>query len=269
MDNRPLGLLDSGVGGFTVVKKVMQKLPHESTIFIGDSAHMPYGNKSKEEVIKLTRQSVKFLLSKKVKLIIFACNTATAAAMATLQKEVQPQIIGVIQSGSLAAARTTRNKKVAVCATPVTINSHAYQKEIKFRNPQIKVYELAASRLAPLVEKRKDYRTNLVAVKESLQPLMHSDFAFDTFVLGCTHYPIIAKEFAAVLPADVQIVDPADQVAQYTFNVLRRDGLLHDPAAKNYHAYYTTGDAAKFAAIGRAFLGTKNLAAEQVDTENL
>ncbi len=267
MDNRPIGLLDSGVGGFTVVKKVIQKLPDESTIFIGDSAHMPYGDKSKEEVIKLTRQSVKFLLSKNVKLIIFACNTATAAAMDTLQKEVKQQIIGVIQSGSLAAARTTKNKKVAVCATPVTIASHAYKKEIKFRDPQIKVTELAAPRLAPLIEKRRDYATNLAAVKESLKPLEGQDF--DTFVLGCTHYPIIQKEFAECLNDNVQIVDPADQVAQYTFNVMRRDGLFHDDSGKNYHKYYTTGDANKFAAMGRSFLGEKALVAKHVNTENL
>lgn len=267
MDNRPIGLLDSGVGGFTVVKKVIAKLPDESTIFIGDSAHMPYGDKSKEEVIALTRKSVKFLLSKNVKLIIFACNTATAAAMDTLQKETQPQIIGVIQSGSLAAARTTRTKKVAVCATPVTINSHAYKKEIHFRDPAIQVIEIAAPRLAPLIEKRRDYATNLAAVSESLQPLKNKDF--DTFVLGCTHYPLIQKEFAQCLPSGVQIVDPADQVAQYTFNVMRRDGLFHDHSGKNFHHYYTTGNANKFAAMGRSFLGEKALVAKHVNTENL
>ncbi|WP_416338113.1 glutamate racemase, partial [Lactobacillus acetotolerans] len=102
MDNRPIGLLDSGVGGLTVVKKVIQKLPNESTVFIGDNAHIPYGDKTNEEVIALTRRSVKFLLNKNVKLIIFACNTATAAAMDVIQDEIKPQIIGVIQSGSLA-----------------------------------------------------------------------------------------------------------------------------------------------------------------------
>lgn len=267
MDNRPIGLLDSGVGGFTVVKKVISKLPYESTIFIGDSAHMPYGDKSKQEVINLTRQSVKFLMSKKVKLIIFACNTATAVAMSTLQKEVQPQIIGVIQSGSLAAARTTRTKKVAVCATPVTINTHAYRKEIHLRDPQIKVWEIAAPRLAPLIEERRDHATNLAAVKASLRPLMNKDF--DTFVLGCTHYPIIEREFAQVLPAGVQIVDPADQVAQYTFNVLRRDGLFHDHSGSNDHEYYTTGDVPQFTATGRRFLGIKDITVQHVDTENL
>lgn len=266
MDRRPIGLLDSGVGGFTIVKKVINKLPNESTIFIGDSKHMPYGDKSREEVIELTRKSVNFLLSKNVKLIIFACNTATAAAMDIIQKEIDVQIIGVIQSGSLAAARTTKNNKVAVCATPVTINSHAYEKEIKYRNSEIDVTEVATPDLAPLIEQRKNFETNLKAVEHDLIPLKEKDF--DTFVLGCTHYPIIQKEFAEVLGKSVHIVDPADQVAQYTFNVMRRDGLFNiHPSI--YHKYYTTGDPDNFAAMGRAFLGDQNLVAERVDTENL
>ena len=120
MDNRPIGLLDSGLGGLSVAKKVIEKLPNESTVFIGDNAHMPYGDRTKEEIIELVRKSVQFLLDKNVKLIIFACNTATAMAMSTIQTEIDPQIIGVIQSGSLAASRTTKNKKVAVVSTKAT-----------------------------------------------------------------------------------------------------------------------------------------------------
>ena len=228
---------------------------------------MPYGDKNDKEVINLTRQSVKFLMSKNVKLIIFACNTATAVAMTTLQKEFKPQIIGVIQSGSLAAVHATRNKKVAVMATPVTINSHAYKKEIQFRDPKIEVSELAAPKLAPLIEKQKDYSTNLAAVKESIKPLENKNF--DTFVLGCTHYPIIEKEFAASLPKGVKIIDPADQVAQYTFNVMKRDSLFHDNSGKNYHQYYTTGDVNKFETMGRSVLGEKTLVAKPINIENL
>ena len=126
MDNRPIGLLDSGLGGLSVAKKVIEKLPNESTVFIGDNAHMPYGDRTKEEIIELVRKSVQFLLDKNVKLIIFACNTATAMAMSTIQAEIDPQIIGVIQAGRLAASRTTKNKKVAVVSTNATAESHAY-----------------------------------------------------------------------------------------------------------------------------------------------
>ncbi|WEV71221.1 glutamate racemase [Lactobacillus sp. ESL0785] len=263
MDNRPIGLLDSGVGGLTVVKKVMQKMPHESTVFIGDNAHIPYGDKSKEEIIALTRQSVKFLLSKDVKLIIFACNTATAAAMPTIQKEVDQQIIGVIQSGSLAAAGVTKNKRVAVVGTQVTAASHAYQKELKFRDPEIKVTELAAPKLVPLIERDADAATCLTAVKESLAPIKQQDF--DTIILGCTHFPIIRDQFAQVLSKRVQIVDPADQVAQYTYNVMKRDDLFSSPQAMVSHEYYTTGDVAMVNELGRSFLGEPMFSARHLD----
>lgn len=266
MDNRPIGLLDSGFGGLSVVKKVIEKLPNESTVFIGDNAHMPYGNKTKEAVINLTRKSIKFLLEKDVKLIVIACNTATAAAMDTMQKEVEQQIIGVIQSGALAATRATKNKKVAVVATNVTVNSHAYQKQIKFRDPEIQVTELAAPKLAPLVEAQKDYATNLEVVKESLAPLKGKDF--DTLVLGCTHYPLIKKEFEeAINDKNVNILDPADQVAQYTFNVMRRDGLFSDHQ-KPTHEYYTTGNAETFDKLARRFMNDDTLTSKHVDTEN-
>ncbi|MDU7065427.1 glutamate racemase [Lactobacillus crispatus] len=267
MDNRPIGLLDSGLGGLSVAKKVIEKLPNESTVFIGDNAHMPYGDRTKEEVIELTRKSVKFLLSQNVKLIIFACNTATAAAMSTIQEEIDPQIIGVIQSGSLAAARTTKNKKVAVVATNVTVNSHAYAKEIHFRDPEIQVTELAAPKLAPLVEAQKDHATNLAVVKESLAPLEGKDF--DTLIMGCTHYPLIQTEFEeAVDNKKVTILDPADQVAQYTFNVMRRDGLFSDENQPAVHEYYTTGDPTSFDRLARTFMDDDTLTSKHVDTEN-
>ena len=267
MDNRPIGLLDSGLGGLSVAKKVIEKLPNESTVFIGDNAHMPYGDRTKEEVIELTRKSVKFLLSQNVKLIIFACNTATAAAMSTIQEEIDPQIIGVIQSGSLAAARTTKNKKVAVVATNVTVNSHAYAKEIHFRDPEIQVTELAAPKLAPLVEAQKDHATNLAVVKESLAPLEGKDF--DTLIMGCTHYPLIQTEFEeAVDNKKVTILDPADQVAQYTFNVMRRDGLFSDKNQPAVHEYYTTGDPTSFDRLARTFMDDDTLTSKHVDTEN-
>ncbi len=267
MDNRPIGLLDSGVGGLSVAKKVIQKLPNESTVFIGDNAHMPYGDRTREEVIELTRKSVKFLLSKNVKLIIFACNTATAAAMSTIQTEVEPQIIGVIQSGALDAARKTNNKKVAVVATNVTVNSHAYAKEIHFRDPEIQVTELAAPKLAPLVEARKDHATNLKVVKESLTPLKEKDF--DTLVLGCTHYPLIQREFEeAIDNPNVTILDPADQVAQYTFNVMSRDGLFSTSDHQASHEYYTTGNVDNFDKLARSFMANDTLTSKHVDTEN-
>lgn len=261
MDNRPIGVLDSGLGGLTVLKKVIAKLPNESTVFIGDQANMPYGDRSKEEIIELTRASVKFLLSKNVKTIIFGCNTATAAAMPTIQKEIDQQIIGVIQSGALDAAKKTKNNKVAVIATTATVMSHAYRDEIQFRNSNIEVQEFAQPALAPLAEQDPDDDTKLKVVSESLKTLKDADF--DTLILGCTHYPLLLNQIQACIDPDKLILDPADQVAQYTYNVLKRDKMLANGPAK--HEYYTTGNARKFTEIARQWMQDSTLVGHHVE----
>ena len=262
MDNRPIGLLDSGVGGLTVVKKIIAKMPHESTVFIGDNAHVPYGDKSKAEIIALTKQSVNFLLSKNVKLIVFACNTATAVAMNAIQKEIEPQIIGVIQSGALAAAQATKNKKVAVVATKMTVSLNAYQKEIQKRDPKIVVHEIAAPQIVPLIEADAGHQAYISALQERLLPINRLDT--DTLVLGCTHYPIIRSEFAQCLKPNVQIIDPADQVAQYTYNVMKRDGLFSTNSSEGAHEYYTTGNVRKFNELGKIVLDKQHISAKHL-----
>lgn len=262
MDNRPIGLLDSGVGGLTVVKKVLEKMPHESTIFIGDNAHIPYGDKSKEEIIALTSKSVQFLLSQNVKLIIFACNTATAVAMETIQPEITPRIIGVVQAGSQAALTKTQNKKIAVVATAMTIAQHAYQKELGKLDPETQVTEIAAPELAPMIEKNVASAVKLAAVKKTLRPLANSEV--DTLILGCTHYPIIQQEFRQALPANVQIVDPADQVAESAVLTLEKAGLNSSKAQHAQHEYYTTGDVLAVNQLGRIVLDDPDFSAYQL-----
>ena len=262
MDNRPIGLLDSGVGGLTVVKKIIAKMPHEATVFIGDNAHIPYGDKSKAEIIALTKQSVNFLISKNVKLIIFACNTATAVAMKTIQKEIETQIIGVIQSGAVAAANATKNKNVAVVATKMTVGLHAYQKEIQARNPKITVNEIAAPQIVPLIENNAGHQAYMAALKKILLPI--NNLGVDTLVLGCTHYPIIRSEFAQCVKPAVQIIDPADQVAQYTYNIMKRDQMFTDSSAKGKYEYYTTGDVKMFDELGKIVLQDEKFSAQHL-----
>lgn len=262
MDNRPIGLLDSGVGGLTVVKKIIAKMPHEATVFIGDNAHIPYGDKSKAEIIALTKQSVNFLISKNVKLIIFACNTATAVAMKAIQKEIEPQIIGVIQSGAVAAANATKNKNIAVVATKMTVGLHAYQKEIQARDPEITVNEIAAPQIVPLIENNAGHQAYMAALKKILLPI--NNLGIDTLVLGCTHYPIIRSEFAQCVKPAVQIIDPADQVAQYTYNIMKRDQMFTDSSAKGKHEYYTTGDVKMFDELGKIVLQDEKFSAQHL-----
>lgn len=262
MDNRPIGLLDSGVGGLTVVKKIVAKMPHEATVFIGDNAHIPYGDKSKAEIIALTKQSVNFLLSKNVKLIIFACNTATAVAMKAIQKEIEPQIIGVIQSGAVAAANATKNKNVAVVATKMTVGLHAYQKEIQTRDPEITVSELATPQIVPLIEANAGHQAYVFALKKILLPI--NNLNIDTLVLGCTHYPIIRNEFVQCLKPGIQIIDPADQVANYTYNIMKRNQMFTDSSAKGKHEYYTTGDVKMFDELGKTVLQDQKFSAQHL-----
>ncbi|WP_294761120.1 glutamate racemase [uncultured Lactobacillus sp.] len=262
MDNRPIGLLDSGVGGLTVVKKIIAKMPHEATVFIGDNAHIPYGDKSKAEIIALTKQSVNFLISKNVKLIIFACNTATAVAMKAIQKEIEPQIIGVIQSGAVAAANATKSKNVAVVATKMTVGLHAYQKEIQVRDPEITVNEIAAPQIVPLIENNAGHQAYMAALKKILLPI--NNLGVDTLVLGCTHYPIIRSEFAQCVKPAVQIIDPADQVAQYTYNIMKRDQMFTDSSAEGKHKYYTTGDVKMFDELGKKVLQDQKFSAQHL-----
>ncbi len=224
MDNRPIGILDSGLGGLTVLKKVIQRLPNESTIFIGDQAHMPYGDRTVEDIIPM-------------------------------------QIIGVIQSGALAASKITQTNQVAVIATNATVNSHSYVKEIAFRNSQIQVTELGEPKLAPLVEANPSDKIKKTVVAQCLAPLKHVQY--DTLILGCTHYPLLIKEIAEFIGKDKKIVDPADQVAQYTFNVLKRDNLLAEKGGK--HEYYTTGDPIKFMKIAKKWMHDPTLKAQHVE----
>lgn len=262
MDNRPIGLLDSGVGGLTVVKKIIKKMPGEATVFIGDNAHIPYGDKSKDEIIALTRNSVKFLLSKNVKLIIFACNTATAVAMNAIQKEVTIPIIGVIHAGSSVAIQTTQTNHVAVVATQMTVALHAYQTEIKACDPKVQVTELAAPQLVPLIEQNAGKSAYLSALRQTLRPLQNSDF--DTLILGCTHYPIIRAEFIQCLPVGTQIVDPADQVAKSTFDLMNRRGLLSSTKKTVQHEYYTTGEVDLVEKLGKIVLKDTNFEAQHL-----
>lgn len=245
MNNRPIGLLDSGIGGLTVLKKLIEQMPNEKTIFIGDQARLPYGDRSDAEIKLFTRQLVDFLLAKDVKAIIFACNTATAVAMEEIRSEIDIPVIGVIQSGSLAASRVTQNNQIGVIATRATVNSHAYQKEIINRlDNKCRIFEVATPNLVPLIESNQVITADNKILKASLASIKQSEI--DTLILGCTHYPIIKEQIAANLSEKIKIVDPADQVANYTKALLEQRDLLADGRDVT-REFYTTGDAEIFA----------------------
>jgi glutamate racemase len=191
-DQRPIGVLDSGLGGLTVVKEVIRQLPNENVIFIGDEARMPYGVKTHEQIISYTREMVQYLISQNVKLIIYGCNTATANALLQLRKEFTVPMLGVIQPGSTQASKITKTDHVGIIGTESTINSKSYDKTIAAIDPKIKVLGIAAQKFVALVEGDKaDSDEAKKNIETTLRPFKDSNY--DTLILGCTHFPMTKK----------------------------------------------------------------------------
>lgn len=264
MNNQPIGFIDSGVGGLSVVKAVMNDLPNEDILFIGDSARNPYGIRSTEEVFKFTRQLASFLQDKKIKALVLACNTATAAALPTLQKELDIPVIGVIEWGSKRAASLSRNKKIGVIGTKATINSGEYEKQLKNINNQYEIFSLASSKFVEIVEKNEfenESTNDLVA--EELQELKPTEI--DTLILGCTHYPLLKKYIQNYFGEDVFLVDPGIETSKELRKILENNQLINkDNSQQKDHIFYTTGDHKNFETIARKWLPNKNFKVESI-----
>lgn len=208
----PIGVFDSGVGGLTVAREIMRNLPSERIVYFGDTARVPYGSKSKEIVLKYSRQIVRFLQTQEVKAIVVACNTASAMALETIREEIDIPIIGVVKPGAKVAARTTRNKKIGLIGTRGTVNSELYPAIIHEYDPRIQVIGQACPLLVPLVEEGwlKDEVT-VEVTKRYLDPLLEQ--GVDTLILGCTHYPLLRSLMRQVAGESVTLVNPAYETA--------------------------------------------------------
>ncbi len=223
-DPRPIGVFDSGVGGLTVLREIVRRSPHESTIYLGDNARAPYGTRTDDEVRAFSMQALDELAARDVKALVVACNTSTAVALRDLRARYDLPVLGVVRPGASAAALATRNRRVGVIATPATVRSHAYFNAIKDENPAVEVYEHATPRFVPMVEAGIISGPELeAAVRESLAPLLGGrdgagEFVFprppsakiDTLLLGCTHYPLLRPVLSAAVGDRVAIVDFGD-----------------------------------------------------------
>ena len=250
----PIGVFDSGIGGLTVVRELMRQLPNESIIYFGDTARLPYGPKSPETVIRYSREITSFLLDQGVKIVVVACNTATAHALPTLRKEYNLPIIGVIEPGSRAAARATRSESVGVIGTQGTINSRAYERAIAAELPSARITVQACPLFVPLVEEGwlNTEATNLIA-QEYLAPF--SVGKVDTLVLGCTHYPLLKRAIGEVVGRDVRLIDSAEETAAETVATLRDRGLTHEGEAAPRHRFISSDVPDQFLRVGQRFLG--------------
>lgn len=253
--NRPIGFLDSGVGGLTVVKEAMRQLPNESVIYIGDNARCPYGPRSVEEIATFTNQMVDFLLTKDIKLLVIACNTATAVALDEIKQRVPIPVIGVIQPGARAANKYTKNGKIGVLGTEGTIKSGMYLENLLQKNKDLNMTSLACPALVPLVESQQ-YATPLAkkVIAETLAPIKNK--GLDTVILGCTHYPLLRDTIQKTLGHTVKLVDSGQETISDVSILLDYNDIakLSDDPSPRVTEFYTTGSPELFKEIADDWL---------------
>ncbi len=266
MDNRPIGLFDSGVGGLTVAKQVMKVLPNEEIIYFGDTARVPYGSKSKETVTKFSSQIIRFLLTKDIKAIIIACNTVSSNSYEDLKKEFPDMpILEVVTPGVESCINATKNNKVGVIGTAATINSGAYEKGIKAINPQITVYSKACPLFVPLAEEGwiDDNPVAVLTARAYLNELLEK--GIDSIILGCTHYPILKRCISGVVGENVTIVDPAKATALKMRDFLTANNMLGEHKT-DMNKFYVSDNNAQFRQLCQRVL-KKDYTAEKIDIE--
>ena len=251
---QPIGVFDSGIGGLTVVKALIEEMPTESIIYFGDTARVPYGTKSKSTIVKFSLENVEFLLRFGVKCIVIACNTSSSWALPTLRKYFKVPIIGVIRPGALAAVRQTKTGRIGVIGTSATINSRAYETAIQRIDPALRVFSQSCPLFVPLVEEGWLNGTVSRQIAEKyLEPLMRH--RIDTLILGCTHYPLLASTIRSVLGPSVVLVDSAQQTATEVRGVLLWSDTLSNQRSHPRHRFFVTDEPQHFTRIGHRFLG--------------
>ena len=253
-DSRPIGVFDSGLGGLTVAKAIKAKLPNENIVYLGDTARVPYGNKSTLLVTDYATQIINFLLEENAKLIVVACNTASALALPALQSEFQVQILGVILPGSKAAVHATRNKHVGVIGTIATINSNAYSQALNEIDSSIQITAQACPLFVPLVE--EGWLNGPVPSEVTASYLKSINVAnVDTLILGCTHYPLLKPMIQEHVNDNTVLIDSAETVAEEASTILLEKKMLADSNNKGLLKCFVTDFPVQFESIAERFLG--------------
>jgi len=272
----PIGVFDSGVGGLTVAREIMRQMPDENIVYFGDTARVPYGSKSRETVIRYSRQIVSFLRTRQVKAIVVACNTATAQALDVLKAEQDIPVLGVIRAGARAAAATTRNGRIGVIATRGTIDSGMYEQVLREINPAFRVFGKACPLFVPLVEEglTHDFITEEVA-RRYVKDLQYKDI--DTLILGCTHYPLLRSLLKKVMGDGVTLINPAYETAVELRGLLKEMELDRRAESGNgcgeralpaaQYRFYVSDLAAQFQEFANSILPYDVADTEQIDIE--
>jgi glutamate racemase len=251
---RPIGVFDSGIGGLTVVSQILRQMPQESVVYFGDTARVPYGSKSREVVTKFSVEIASFLLKSHIKMLVVACNTASAFALVQLKNMLKIPVIGVIEPGARAAADATENGRIGVIGTQGTIASLSYTHAINRIDRSRKVFPMACPLFVPLVEEGwLDNNITYDVAKKYLLPFKMKKI--DTLVLGCTHYPLLKKPVQSIVGKGVRLIDSAFSTAQEVKRVLEKEGMANSGIKKPKHVFYVSDSPDKFKAVGEKFLG--------------
>lgn len=262
---RPIGVFDSGVGGLTVVRALMERLPLESIVYFGDTARVPYGVKSVATIEHYTAQITDFLLQQEVKMLIIACNTmAAVAARVVAERAAGIPVIDVIEAGSQAAVEQSPGGRIGVIGTPTTINSNAYARRMHALDPGVRIHSQACPLFVPLVEEGwLDHPVTRMTAQEYLRPVLVEDV--DSLVLGCTHYPLLKPLLREVVGPGVRLIDSAVTTAELAARCLYNAGLAHTGTLPASYRYIVTDVPLRFQTIGERFLGRSLGVVERID----
>jgi glutamate racemase len=253
-DPRPLGIFDSGVGGLTVVRTVLDLLPHEPVIYFGDTARSPYGSRPLGEIRGFAREIAAYLLSRDVKILVVACNSIEVAAISDLTEQAHVPVMGVIEPGVRAALRATRNGRIGVIGTEATIATGEYERALREADGGVDLISRPCPAFVPHVERGDTTSEELLAIaRQYLTPLR--DAGVDTLILGCTHYPLLSGLIAHVMGPNVVLVSSAEETARDLYGLLLREALLREDGEAPRHEFLCSGDATSFKELGSRFLG--------------
>lgn len=253
MNNKSIGVFDSGLGGLTAVKQIMQELPNENIIYFGDTGRVPYGTRSRDTILKYTRGDIRFLKTFDVKVIVIACGTASSAALPMIKNEFDVPIVGVIDAAVYAAVRATKNKKIGVIGTSGTIKSGEYEKQIKAYDSEMQIFSKACPMFVPLVENGYfDSPVTKLIVEEYLEGIRAA--GVDTLILGCTHYPLLSKVIGEYMGDSVTLINSGAEVAKYLKKKFDREMMHSDKTDEEQYRYYVSDDISSFEQLGGIFL---------------
>ena len=268
--NAPVGVFDSGVGGLTVAREIMRQIPEERIVYFGDTAREPYGNKSKDTILRYSRQIIRFLRTREVKAIVIACNTASAYALDTVAAESDIPIIGVINAGARTAVQATRNGKIGVIGTEGTIGSGIYTRVMKQLKPDIQVTGKPCPLFVPLVEEGLLHDSVTDEIASRYLSVLKGKY-IDTLVLGCTHYPLLRSTLRRLMGEDVVLVNPAYETAIELKQLLEERGLERDgaePLQGEKYQFLVSDLAEKFTSFATSILPNEVKETRKIDIEN-